>query len=540
MTRQTSDEVKIGSYEYARWTVTEILRTNVAQRPGRLAVRSAEDSFTYQEVWDQAGHLAHALREAGVKPGDRVLTMMDNSTEWAICFAALSFVGAVSVPTNVMYRGSILTHVVRNSGAVTALVEQRYLETLTRFDDGLLTTLIVRGGEGEPGDETTAGRRVLSFSDLRSRSESLEPVASHPWDGVLVGYTSGTTGDSKGVLMTHAHLVNASDPASIQAMTKGEDEVVYVVPPLFHILGIGAVVGAWIVGGQAYIEPRFSASTFVADATRAGATHTFLVAAMAEFLMLQPPSESDAECSIVTAYVNPVHSKHREFTRRFGIEIRSSYGSTEVGGVIATGPDIEAIERRSCGKPRPGVTIRLVDDNDIEVPVGQTGECVVRHVHPWTLCAEYIGNPEATTAAWRNGWFHTGDLLTRDADGYYYFVDRKKDAIRRRGENVSSVEVEREVMAHSDVVHCAVVAVDLAEFEQEVKVFVVRQPSAVLSEEALVKFLIDRLPRYAVPRFVEFVDDMPRTPTGKIRKQELRARPNECWDREAAGIEVPR
>jgi crotonobetaine/carnitine-CoA ligase len=177
----------------------------------------------------------------------------------------------------------------------------------------------------------------------------------------------------------------------------------------------------------------------------------------------------------------------------------------------------------------------------MEVPVGQPGECVVRHVYPWTLCAEYVGNPEATAATWRNGWLHTGDLLTRDADGYYYFVDRKKDAIRRRGENVSSVEVEREVMAHSDVAHCAVVAVDLAEFEQEVKVFVVRQPGAVLSEEALVKFLIDRLPRYAVPRFVEFVDEMPRTPTGKVRKQELRARANGgCWDREAAGIEVPR
>ncbi|WP_329410558.1 AMP-binding protein [Nocardia vinacea] len=538
MASQTSAEVKIGDYGYSRWTLTEILRTNLAQRPGRMAVRSADESYTYQEVWDESRRLAFAFREAGIKAGDRVLTMLDNSAEWAICLAALNFVGAVGVPVNVMYHGAILTHVVRDSQATAAVVEQHYLETLTSFDEGLLGTLIVRGGEG--GDVISADRRLLSFSELRARRKSLDPVTTHPWDGALVGYTSGTTGNSKGVLITQAHLICASDPDSIQKMTKGEEEVVYVVPPLFHILGIGAVIGAWVVGGEAHIAPRFSASTFVEDATRVGATHTFLVAAMADFLLQQPRRDSDAKCSIVTAYLNPVHSKHREFTERFGIEIRSSYGSTEVGGVIVTGADIEAIERRSCGTPRPGVTIRLVDDNDLEVPVGQTGECLVRHQYPWTLCTEYIGNAEATATGWRNGWFHTGDLLRQDEDGYYYFVDRKKDAIRRRGENVSSVEVEREVRAHPDVVECAVVAVDLAEFEQEIKVFAVRRTGAVLSEEVLAKFLADRLPRFAVPRFIQFVDEMPRTPTEKIRKQELRARANEeCWDREVGRTVVP-
>ncbi|MHA4854790.1 AMP-binding protein [Rhodococcus sp. MSC1_016] len=539
MASRDSAEVKIGDYDYSRWTLTEILRTNLAQRPGRMAVRSAEESYTYQELWDEACRLAFAFHEAGIKAGDRVLTMMDNSGEWAICLAALNFVGAVGVPVNVMYRGSILAHVVRDSQATAAVVEHSYLETLTSSDDGLLGTLIVRGGER--GDVISTDRPTLSFSDLRAGRKSLEPVATHPWDGVLVGYTSGTTGNSKGVLITQAHLVSMSDPDSIQKMTKGDDEVVYIATPLFHALGSGAVVAAWILGGEAHIAPRFSASTFIEDATKVGATHTYLVAAMADFLLQQPRRESDAQCSIVTAYLNPVHSKHREFTERFGIAIRSSYGSTEIGGAIATGADIEAIERRSCGKPRPGVTIRLVDDNDLEIPVGQTGECVVRHQYPWTLCAEYIGNPAATAAGWRNGWFHTGDLLRQDEDGYYYFVDRKKDAIRRRGENVSSVEVEREVLAHPDVVDCAVVAVDLAEFEQEIKVFAVCRTGTTLSEEVLAEFLADRLPRFAVPRFVQFIDELPRTPTQKIRKQELRARANdECWDRAIGQIVVPK
>jgi crotonobetaine/carnitine-CoA ligase len=533
-----SEDLLLGEYQYARWTLTELMRTNARRRPDRHAVRSAEESFTYRELYDAAARMAGGLREAGVRPGDRVLTMLDNSAEWAVAFVALSFAGAVSVPINTMHRGNILSHVVRDSGATTAIVDAPHLATLAAFDEGRLERLVVRGEV--PAGVLPHGRRLLSFADLRSHP-TLEPADVQPWDPACLGYTSGTTGNSKGVVISHAHLLNASDPKTVPVMSQGENEITYVVLPLFHIFGIGEVVASWIQGGQAYIAPRFSASTFVEDATRVGATHAHMVAPMAAFLMQQPPRDTDATGSLVTVYIIPAPARHGEFGERFGVRVTTSYGSTEVGCVIATGTDKEALERLSIGRPRPGVTVRIVDAHDMDVPVGEPGECIVRHVYPWVLCSEYQGNPVATAEGWRNGWFHTGDLLKQDADGYYYFVDRKKDAIRRRGENVSSMEVEREVVAHEEIHECAVVAVDFSDFEQEIKVFAIRAPGSTLTEADLARFLIDRLPRYAVPRYIEFVDDMPRTPTAKVRKHELRARSNEhAWDREAAGIVIPR
>jgi crotonobetaine/carnitine-CoA ligase len=531
--------MSIGRYANDRWTLTELMRTNVAERPDDIAIRSETESWTYRQLHVDAARMASSLVDAGVRRGDRVLMMMDNSAEWAVAFVALSYIGAASVPTNTMYRGNILAHVVRNSGATVAVVDSNHVEVLTRFDEGRLGLLVVRGHLAP--EDVHGEREVLDYSALRRHELALEPVDVAPWDVACVAYTSGTTGDSKGVNMTHAHLVQASDPFTVTMMGQGEHEVIYVAVPLFHLFGVASVVSSWILGGQAVIASRFSASTYIADAAAAGATHLQMVAAMAEFLLQQPPSPTDAQHSIRTAYILPMPARHREFSQRFGVDVHSSFGSTEVGCLIATGGDPEAVARMSVGKPRPGITVRLVDSHDVEVPVGQPGEAIARHVLPWTLCSSYLGDPEATASGWRNGWWHTGDLLVQDADGYYYFVDRKKDAIRRRGENVSSVEVEREVMAHDHVQACAVVAVDFSDFEQEIKVFVELVPGSQLTESELIHFLIDRLPRYAVPRFVEVVTDLPRTPTSKVRKHELRGRPNDqAWDREAAGIIVPR
>jgi crotonobetaine/carnitine-CoA ligase len=539
MPQQLPEQVALGRFEYRQWTLTHLLRTNVEERPDNPALRDADVTLTYRQAWDRASRMAAGLRSVGVGPDDRVLTMLDNSVDYAVVVIALNFVGAVPVPTNTMYRGNILTHVVKDSGVTVAIVEAHLVETLTRFDDGVLTTFVVRG---DVGSVDVGGRPLRPFGELEADNRpAVDPVGREPWDPLLVGYTSGTTGASKGVLVTNAHLVFASDPYSIQGVLGGEDEVLYISSPMFHMLALGGILTAFIVGGSVYIAAQFSASTFIEDVTRVGATHTSLVSAMGEFIMQQPPSEADARCTLRTAYMLPVHSRREEFVERFGIALRSSYGGTEVGGVISTGDDPEAIERGSCGRARPGMEIRLVDEHDMEVPVGEPGECMVRHVHPWTLCAAYLGNPEATAAGWRNGWFHTGDLLKRDADDYFYFVDRKKDAIRRRGENVSSMEVEAEVLRHPEVLECAAVAVDIGESDQEIKIVVVRRPSSVLTEEGLTKFLIDRLPRYAVPRYVRFSDELPRTPTLKVRKEQLRKEQNDgCWDRVAAGIVLPR
>jgi crotonobetaine/carnitine-CoA ligase len=239
------------------------------------------------------------------------------------------------------------------------------------------------------------------------------------------------------------------------------------------------------------------------------------------------------------ALMFPVVADHREFEARFGLKIRTLYSMTETGPVTASGwsPD----DATSCGRIQPGYQLRIVDEDDYEVPDGTVGELIVRADEPWVLSAGYLDMPEATAIAWRNGWFHTGDAMRRDAAGNFYFVDRIKDAIRRRGENISSFEVEAHVLAHPDVAECAAVAVPSEWGEDEVKIVVVA--TAGITPVALIEFLADRMPRFMIPRYVEFVEELPKTDaTFRVRKVELRERGvNEAtWDREAAGMKLSR
>jgi crotonobetaine/carnitine-CoA ligase len=257
--------------------------------------------------------------------------------------------------------------------------------------------------------------------------------------------------------------------------------------------------------------------------------------------MAQPPGDDDAGNPLRRAIMLPVLPNWREFQERFGVRVRTCYAMTEISPPFGTGWEI--VDHRSCGVLRPGYEVRLVDEHDAQVPPGSIGELVVRTAEPWTLCLGYHGRPDRTAEAWRNGWFHTGDAFRCDGDGNYFFVDRFKDSIRRRGENISSFEVEALVNAHPDVVESAAIAVPSEWGEDEVKVVVVADPASGLTPESLTEFLIATMPRFMVPRYLELVDALPKTEaTLRVKKHELRVDPlNErTWDREKAGIEVPR
>jgi carnitine-CoA ligase len=522
---------------YSDWTLTAVLASNVSEHPDRTALQSPTMSLSYREVWDRASQLAGGLIAAGVAEGDHVITMLNNSLDCALTFIAINFVGAVSVPTNTMYKGSSLSHIVHDSGAGVAIIESSYMEPFAEVAPDF-PQLIVRGAPPISTPDHTSWQ-ITPFEDLAA-APACEPVPRNVWDTLMIGYTSGTTGLSKGVVLTHGQAYQVSNPTDVQGVTR-YGNTFFIVCPMFHITGtLGGLYAAFISRSAAFIANSFSVSTFFDDATRAGATNVLLVASMVDFLLKQPALEDDAANSLQSVYMVPLHPRHREFGERFGVAIRTSYGSTETGCVLIV-RDESDIERRACLRVRDGFEVRLVDEHDIEVPDGAPGQAVVRSLLPWLIGVEYLGNAEATAAVWRNGWFHTGDLLARDADGYFGFVDRQRDAIRRRGENISSMEVEREATAHPDVLECAAVGVASIYVEQEVKVFVVRRPQSELTEEMLIRFLADRMPRYSVPRFVQFVDDLPRTATAKVRKELLRAMPNDdAWDREAKGIELPR
>jgi crotonobetaine/carnitine-CoA ligase len=306
--------------------------------------------------------------------------------------------------------------------------------------------------------------------------------------------------------------------------------------PIYHMGGTGLWNGMLIRGGSVSFVERFQTGKFWQQVRDTRTTVVFLLGAMAAFLEAQPPQPDDNDHPMRLMFMVPVVDDVPAFAQRFGVEVRSIYNMTEICMPIISGPTPALAG--TCGRVREGVQVRLVDENDCEVPVGEVGEFVVRSETPWSMNHGYHAMPEATARAWRNGWFHTGDAGRRDDDGNFYFVDRLKDAIRRRGEFVSSLELEIELCAHPSVATAAVVGVPSEYAEEEILAVLTPAPGQAIDPVELVEFLQARVAYFQIPRYFRVVDEMPMTPTEKVRKIELRelGLVEGTWDREAAGL----
>jgi crotonobetaine/carnitine-CoA ligase len=280
------------------------------------------------------------------------------------------------------------------------------------------------------------------------------------------------------------------------------------------------VYAAMQAGATAIVRRRFSASEYWNTVRESGANVSFLLGAMANLLARQEPRPDDAENPMERMLLVPLVDELDAFKRRFGVRVCTCYGSTEVNVPIAS--DFTVSDPTVAGKAMPGFDLRVADENDREVPAGQVGELLVRAREPWVIATEYHANPEATLRAFRNLWLHSGDAFRRDAEGNYYFVDRIKDYIRRRGENISSFEVEREVNAHPDVLESAAVAIKSELSEDDLKVVVVPKPGRRIDAGELRELLRTRVPKFMLPDVVDVVEELPKTPTGKIQKHLLR------------------
>ncbi|MEN9317274.1 MAG: hypothetical protein RIS35_3667 [Pseudomonadota bacterium] len=501
-------------------TLGAVFEAALRRSPDRIAVRDPDGALGYAALHDRALRFGGGLAARGVAAGAHVLLMLDNHLDGVIAWLGLALTGRVEVPVNTAYKGAILAHVIDNSGARAIVIEPHYVPRLAEVLDRLpnLELVVVRG---DPSAVVLpAGLRVAAFDEIDGPRAA--PAELEPWDLIGILYTSGTTGLSKGVRVTHAHAYGYATPALFDV--ERPDEVTMVTLPLFHIGGQWAGVYKSLIGGaSAVVLPRFSATTFWDDVRRYGCTNTMLLGAMANFLWRQPPTERDRDHPLRRVMMVPVIAQLDAFVRRFGIEaVATGYGLTE-GSTILRAP-MGTAEPGLAGWLRPDFEARLVDGNDLEVADGEVGELVVRTRDPWSVMDGYHAMPEATVAAWRNQWLHTGDAFRREAGGRWFFLDRLKDAVRRRGENVSSFEVESQINEHPAVLESAVVAVRSDATEDEIKACVVLRPGQALGPEALLAFLDDRLPYFMVPRYVEFLDALPKTPTEKVRKQELRAR----------------
>ncbi|HVT69768.1 MAG TPA: AMP-binding protein, partial [Trebonia sp.] len=395
-----------------------------------------------------------------------------------------------------------------------------------------LKFVVVRGDAAAAGDLPFT---VLTFAEVADGPD-IEPVRARPQDLLGILYTSGTTGMPKGVMVTQAQTYGRMWPLGPAAARPGDRTL--VVLPVYHVIGqVRGLYNTLIAGGTAVLRPRFSASRFWDTCRESRITYAPLVGVMVSYLLRQPPRDNDRDHLVTHIALGTTSPEVEEFKQRFGVrEVTVSYGLTEAGGVLV-GP----AEPTGCGYLRPDFEARLVDDSDAEVAPGETGELVLRPTEPWTTMAGYFKMPEETLARWRNLWLHTGDLMTRRADGMYVFVARRAERIRVRGENVSPADVEAHVAAHPDVAECAVVGLDSAEGEagageQEILAAVVARDGAAVDPADLVAFLAGRLPGFAVPRYVAVLDALPRTDsTQRIQRNVIAARPRESfWDRKKA------
>jgi crotonobetaine/carnitine-CoA ligase len=368
--------------------------------------------------------------------------------------------------------------------------------------------------------------RQIPFGELEG-SEPLERDATLAVSDIAaIMYTSGTTGRSKGVLLPYGHL-HLNPHVYIEQLGLTADDVIYICLPLFHANGLLlGIYAALILGCRAVLAPGFSASRWASDVRTSGATVTNLLGVMTDFVLAQPPHPDDRTSALRAVIAVPFSPEQAEaFRDRFGAEIGSLYGSTELNCPIYRPPGTRA-QGGSCGRVVSAwFEARLADpETDLEVPEGEPGELLVRPLVPWTTMAGYHGQPEATLAAWRNLWFHTGDLMRRDGHGNYVYLDRLKDCIRRRGENVSAAEVEAVLARHPAVAQVAVVGIPspFDAHEQEVKACIVAAAEGRQDPEEISAYCRERMPGFAVPRFIEFYATLPTTPTGKVAKAELR------------------
>ncbi len=501
-----------------------------------MFLRFADGERTFAEADAEATQLAHGLARLGVAPGAMVATLLPNCVEAALLPFAVARRGAVLAPVNTAFRGSVLAHVLNLSRAEVLVLDDTLADAVAGVAGELdhLRQVLVRG-DAAVVRAALPELEVLPAAALRGGAHASLPSPNAEGDLAMLLFTSGTTGRSKGCMLTHRY-----GPRQAQLMIEHyalrPDDVLYCPFPLFHLDALVlTVVAALELGATAAIGARFSVSRFWDEIRASGATVFDFMGATLTLLHKAPPRPDDADNPARLAWGVPVPDWAPEFERRFGLTVVELYGSTDAGVPIYQPLDAPRVPG-SCGRSIAAYDVRLLDGHGREVADGAVGEIAVRPREPGLTSTGYYGMPEATAAAWRDGWLHTGDLATRDADGNHFFAGRGRDVIRRRGENISAFEVEEVVLAHPDVLDAAAYGVPSELSEEDVMVAVVPRPGRHIDPAGLVAHCDGRMARHMTPRYVDIVGALPRTPTEKVEKYRLieRGVTPTTWDREAA------
>jgi crotonobetaine/carnitine-CoA ligase len=524
-----------GFHQPATGTVNGLIAAAVADEPDAPFLDFSGDLYSYGRLDAEVTRLARGLHALGVERGDRVVTVLDNGPDAVIAWFAANRLGAVNVPVNTAYRGEFLRHQVADAGAAVAIVEEAYQDRLAAVDLPGLRQVLHRGST----PVTVPGADVSPLDGHRLSSGPLPVVDVAPHDLAALIYTSGTTGPSKGCMCSHNYLVDQGVRLGGLGLRRADD-VVWTPLPLFHIFAIATVLDAARLRAFASISPKFSVTGFWPEVRRTGATVVNLLGSMGVMLANQPDTDDSKAChgQIRSLLAVPFPDSLKQTWRdRFGVKYPGAnvYGQTEAGSMITAAVDVP-VPDGSAGRRNDTLDVRIFGPGDVECPPGVVGEIVVRPNKPQVMFSGFWNRPSSSWELAGNYWHHTGDLGKFDADGFFYFVDRQKDYLRRRGENISSFEVEIALMGHPDVAEAAVHAVFSEVTEDDVKATLVLVTGASLTPEDLLDWARDRIPTFALPRYVEFRTELPKNPVGRVLKYQLRSdgvTPT-TWDRDHA------
>jgi crotonobetaine/carnitine-CoA ligase len=525
------------------WTLPHVLEHQARVRRDRPCISWTDEGrpYTFAQVNATVNRLARGFRKLGVKKGDFVVLFLPNCLEYVFSWWALAKLGAVEVTVGDSYKGEFLRHQASLSKASLIVSSPELAPRLAEIESELTHLqhcVLLGGGQGEEGSFGFSRITTSAYAELYDSDDSNLDVPVNPRDLAAVLFTSGTTGLSKGVLMTHSHFYFFAEE-DLQLTRLRDDDVYSTAFPLFHgNAQFLTVYPSLIAGAHCVLYPKFSASDFIGRMRRSGSTVCNLLGATMAFILSQPAKDDDKDHKLRRIYAAPLAPDlASKFVDRFGdITFVDGFGQTEISNVFQTPWQAARPAGASGVLMDQFFEVRLTDpETDEDVAEGEIGELLVRSKLPHIMCEGYLGMPEKTVETWRNLWFHTGDAMRRDEQGWYFFVDRVKDALRRRGENISSFEVESVVRSHAAVAECAVVAAPADESggEDEVKAFVVLNDGASLDFDDLARWCDARMPSFMVPRFVEVIDALPQTPSQKVQKKELRERGNDVatWDR---------
>jgi crotonobetaine/carnitine-CoA ligase len=531
-------------FEYSQWPLPYLIKDRAEVNKDKPYLQFEEEKpLSYREVDEITNRVANGLIDLGVGKGDKVALLLPKSLEMVYSWFGCSKAGVTDVPINLANKGFFISHVINNSESRVLIIDRDLLDRLKLVEDDLpkLETVIIRSRPGSTAEIPKLKFHVKHYKELLSASSERPQVDLKPGDTQSILYTSGTTGPSKGVMMCHGQIyVEASECVEVEQATA--DDVYFTSLPVFHANArYLSVLPAMLADGKIVIYERFSASRFWDQIRKSNATIFNTLGAVAMFLYNQPRKPDDGDNPARLCLCAPMPAEIvGDFEDRFKLKTMELYGLTETGAIVYN-PSC-GIKPGTCGKETKSFEVRILDEEDRPVPPRVLGEIACRGRYPWAMSIGYYNMPDKTAEAYRNFFFHTGDAGFIGEDGYLYFRDRMKDYIRRRGENISSFEVEAVVNAYPKVLESAAVAVKSEVGEDEVKIVIVPKPGEKISPVELLDFCQDRMPHFAVPRYVEFMDSLPKTPNEKVQKAKLReiGITQNTWDRESVGYKVKR